>query len=438
MVSAHGRRCNLFFDLEYLKGPNPGLSADTLVDTLLSVTEDVCRSTFGTGIWREKIVELDASYARKFSRHLIIHIYGRCFANVHEDMRYFVEKISSEIYRRAESGDEAAKTLIVNQGSGLGQTLIIDQGVYTKTRHLRTIFSTKQQGPGIPFTPTCRLFKEQNITQQITWSFASLVSVSSTPLPSLHRRARVSSRIIVNEGFLSYSFKGTKFCANVNRHHTQNNMYIVVDLQHGSYYQKCHDDVCQAMNYKFPYTKLPEGLLNEARAAVLEATAPKFTKKGRAWGELEDINPDFVDEALKVLEKAEEPLRKKEKEESATESQMKLPALSKLEVQKSASFNPVSWMPKTPEELGFPSRLPSTSTSPAEDQGLSIAIPTDGKREKSDTERDEEEPLGQGGEMEPFGEEPSQWGGDTQPVEQPGAAEETPGEGAAGGKGDAK
>lgn len=70
-------------------------------------------------------------------------------------------QVSSTIYGRAASGDALCKQLIIKQGPGLDPTLIIDQGVYTKTRHLRTIFSTKRDGPGIPFTPTCRLFKEQ-------------------------------------------------------------------------------------------------------------------------------------------------------------------------------------------------------------------------------------------------------------------------------------
>ncbi|GAQ92739.1 hypothetical protein KFL_011160010 [Klebsormidium nitens] len=319
-----GRRANLFYDLEYMKNQNPGLSADDLVDTILAVTEDVCREAYGTGIWKERVVELDASYSTKFSRHLIVPIFGRCFSNVHEEMKDFVDK---------------------------------------------------------------------NIKKQITWSLASLVPLSSTPLPPLHHRepvghagAKISSRIIINEGFLSYSFKGTKFCYNVNRHHTQNNMYMVVDLQQGHFYQKCHDDVCQAMNFKGPFTRLPEGLLYEARAAVSQAVTQTSTKKKRAWGELEDMNPDFA-EAIKPPE---------------------------LSVEKSTSLNPGICTPKTPDDLVFPLRLPTTATSPEESRKLSVATQTD-------------ERVIEATKTGTIGGDASEWGGDAQPLEKPRDAQETPG-----------
>ena len=37
---------------------------------------------------------------------------------------------------------------------------------------------------------------------------------------------------------------GYKFCENIGRHHKSNNVRIIVDLQVGQYYQKCHDPDC--------------------------------------------------------------------------------------------------------------------------------------------------------------------------------------------------
>lgn len=45
-----GRRCNLFYDIEYYKDFNKDLDGDTLVDTVLSMTEELCRKMYGTGI----------------------------------------------------------------------------------------------------------------------------------------------------------------------------------------------------------------------------------------------------------------------------------------------------------------------------------------------------------------------------------------------------
>ncbi|GAQ84427.1 hypothetical protein KFL_001880200 [Klebsormidium nitens] len=205
-----GRRCHLFFDLEYRKACNPNLSAHDLVDTVLLITEEICRETYGTGIWRERIVELDASYASKFSRHIIVPVYGRCFANVHEDMKCFVDKI-------------------------------------------------------------------------------------------VHRTgASITSRIIINKAFLSYSFKGFKFCQNVNRNHTQNN----------------------AIGYRSPFKSLPNSLVEEARAAVCKALGQSSPAKSPAWGELEEVDPAFTSAALQVLHALEDRPTKKAKAEQAPETQV--------------------------------------------------------------------------------------------------------------------
>ena len=37
---------------------------------------------------------------------------------------------------------------------------------------------------------------------------------------------------------------GVKFCKNVNREHSNNNIYFCVSLENGCYYQKCHSQLC--------------------------------------------------------------------------------------------------------------------------------------------------------------------------------------------------
>ncbi|GAQ91128.1 hypothetical protein KFL_007310050 [Klebsormidium nitens] len=208
----------------------------------------------------------------------------------------------------------------------------------------------------------------KNITKQITWSFASLVPVYSKPLPSLLQQ--------------------------------QNN----------------------AMKYRSAFANLPEDLLTETRAAVQKVTEQSSSKKSRTWGELDDIDPDFADAALKLLEEVEEPLSKRPKEEPAPQSQIKN-ILSKLDVKNSASSASGNWMPKTPEEFVFPrvktdQRGKEGYTQPVDEPSGDVMA------------RDKLLPnfMARGTRRRPRGDS-SDPGRDTEPVKQPVGADETQGEG---------
>nr|XP_020658324.1 DNA-directed primase/polymerase protein isoform X1 [Pogona vitticeps]XP_020658333.1 DNA-directed primase/polymerase protein isoform X1 [Pogona vitticeps]XP_020658343.1 DNA-directed primase/polymerase protein isoform X1 [Pogona vitticeps] len=59
------------------------------------------------------------------------------------------------------------------------------------------------------------------------------------------------------EQLLVYDISNYRWCRNIGRAHKSNNIMIVVDLKHEYWYQKCHDPVCRADNFKSECSPLP-------------------------------------------------------------------------------------------------------------------------------------------------------------------------------------
>jgi hypothetical protein len=57
---------------------------------------------------------------------------------------------------------------------------------------------------------------------------------------------------------LVYDVLKSKWCENVQRHHKSNNVYIVVNLQMGLYYQKCYDPDCRRIGFKSKEYPIPD------------------------------------------------------------------------------------------------------------------------------------------------------------------------------------
>ncbi|XP_027783019.2 DNA-directed primase/polymerase protein isoform X1 [Marmota flaviventris] len=59
------------------------------------------------------------------------------------------------------------------------------------------------------------------------------------------------------EELLVYDISKFRWCENIGRAHKSNNIMILVDLKNEVWYQKCHDPVCKAENFKSDYFPLP-------------------------------------------------------------------------------------------------------------------------------------------------------------------------------------
>ncbi|XP_044153452.1 DNA-directed primase/polymerase protein isoform X2 [Bufo gargarizans] len=59
------------------------------------------------------------------------------------------------------------------------------------------------------------------------------------------------------EELLVYDTVNYRWCKNVGRAHRSNNVMLLVDLKREMWYQKCHDPVCRAQNFKSQFYPLP-------------------------------------------------------------------------------------------------------------------------------------------------------------------------------------
>ncbi|KAI2536711.1 primase and DNA directed polymerase, partial [Homo sapiens] len=59
------------------------------------------------------------------------------------------------------------------------------------------------------------------------------------------------------EELLVYDICKYRWCENIGRAHKSNNIMILVDLKNEVWYQKCHDPVCKAENFKSDCFPLP-------------------------------------------------------------------------------------------------------------------------------------------------------------------------------------
>ncbi|KAL7687962.1 hypothetical protein Plhal304r1_c020g0070861 [Plasmopara halstedii] len=55
-----------------------------------------------------------------------------------------------------------------------------------------------------------------------------------------------------------YHMALNRWCANIQRAHKSNNIMYIVDIQQRVFYQKCHDPLCQAMDFRSPPQSLPQ------------------------------------------------------------------------------------------------------------------------------------------------------------------------------------
>ncbi|XP_077158380.1 DNA-directed primase/polymerase protein isoform X2 [Paroedura picta] len=200
--------------------------------------------------------------------------------------------------------------LLVNGKHG-GKQLFVDLGVYTKNRNFRLYKSSKAGNSVIleiakdnKFVP--KSVKNTSIEEQYFLSslicnvrFSSCLKIlscdnpektkegsvcldgshsSNNPVPigcqsspypeidnfvvSLVNKDNIQGGIrrwnyFSLEELLVYDISKYRWCRNIGRAHKSNNIMIIVDLKRETWYQKCHDPVCRAENFKSECFPLP-------------------------------------------------------------------------------------------------------------------------------------------------------------------------------------
>eukprot|EP00571_Detonula_confervacea_P015604 CAMPEP_0172308220 /NCGR_PEP_ID=MMETSP1058-20130122/8895_1 /TAXON_ID=83371 /ORGANISM="Detonula confervacea, Strain CCMP 353" /LENGTH=790 /DNA_ID=CAMNT_0013020593 /DNA_START=61 /DNA_END=2430 /DNA_ORIENTATION=+ len=149
--------CRLYFDLEFIKRPNPELTPTITEDLLTELFVELTQQfllIYNISIQRSCMVDLDSSTPKKFSRHWILHLpKGELFSDARE-VGVFVKRLVGRLEEEKESGELQsrghellANNLFVNAEDSEGEktklTRFIDLGVYTRNRIFRLLGSTK-------------------------------------------------------------------------------------------------------------------------------------------------------------------------------------------------------------------------------------------------------------------------------------------------------
>ncbi|XP_073910968.1 DNA-directed primase/polymerase protein isoform X2 [Castor canadensis] len=210
--------------------------------------------------------------------------------------------------RSAEQTSPDLSFLVVKNSTG-EKHLFVDLGVYTRNRNFRLYKSSKiGKCVALEVAEDNKFFPKQskNISEENQYFLTSLVSnvrfsdtlrILTCDIPQNKRkRAEYFNRTSTSEtieGFqcspypevdqfvlslvnrndikggirrwnyffpeelLVYDICKYRWCDNIGRAHRSNNIMIVVDLKNEVWYQKCHDPVCKAENFKSDCFPLP-------------------------------------------------------------------------------------------------------------------------------------------------------------------------------------
>lgn len=139
-------------DLEYQIQDNPDRDGVKAVDSTLSLLKDALLHKFGLEMQDDWVIELDSSSSTKFSRHIILLIPGKIFAN-NAHIGAFIYELCDHAKNNLES-DPRCQELFVQKGENTS-TLFIDTGVYTRNRAFRLYLSSKA-GKDAVLMPTGR------------------------------------------------------------------------------------------------------------------------------------------------------------------------------------------------------------------------------------------------------------------------------------------
>ncbi|XP_072480103.1 DNA-directed primase/polymerase protein isoform X3 [Notamacropus eugenii] len=207
-----------------------------------------------------------------------------------------------------QNGPDLSFLIVKNKGGD--DHLFVDVGVYTRNRNFR-LYKSSKLGKRVPLevAEDNRFFPKQSKTvstenQYFLSSLVTNIRFSDTlriltcdvPLSKQKRTECFNSgctRVGSSEGFqcspypeidnfvltlvnkngikggircwnyffpeelLVYDISKYRWCGNIKRAHKSNNIMILVDLKNEVWYQKCHDPVCRAENFKSDCFPLP-------------------------------------------------------------------------------------------------------------------------------------------------------------------------------------
>uniref|UniRef100_A0A5S6R0Z4 DNA-directed primase/polymerase protein n=1 Tax=Trichuris muris TaxID=70415 RepID=A0A5S6R0Z4_TRIMR len=316
-----GKPCHLYFDLEFHFSVNPDMIGERCVKSFIAYFQEKANELLGIEVPTDCILDLDSTTDQKFSRHLIIHLPDGVVFSDNKEAGNFVNDMCAALKSLSEEQrrERGLSCLFVHTKDG-NETLLCDQGVYTRNRTFRLFLSSKlgQHNP-LLLASSCTFYtgKQREASEENIF-FDSLIEVSSykrcisytpqycsqfvmkfpnlkehftdateginCPLPfaalncffeDYLRRQKADARIrrwvhAASAGLLILDIANYRYCHRIAREHKSNHIMYVVDLRRHLFYQKCHDQECKAVDYRSNDFPLPSGLLERKCAPTLE------------------------------------------------------------------------------------------------------------------------------------------------------------------------
>lgn len=305
-VIAEDAPCKLYFDLEFERKPNPGRDDVAMVEHFVDV---VCREwedLFGDHCSRDDVLWLDSSTPKKFSCHLIFQrmrmFRNNCEAGAFVHLVCEKMKKGSVAPKSALAASRASRAnpLVLNKSGK--EVLFCDEAVYTRNRNFRLFQCTKlnKDTPLVVSQNDCYVRslgkqpddKDIFLDSLITWppqqtgehllTFSvdcaapklpasvtkqqDSVTSFSSPYPDIDEfiRGVIAPRGRIRQvshfadtDTLVYDVLGYRYCENIGREHRSNGIMYVVDVNVGSFYQKCYDPDCRAISFRSAPRPIP-------------------------------------------------------------------------------------------------------------------------------------------------------------------------------------
>ncbi|XP_037687026.1 DNA-directed primase/polymerase protein isoform X3 [Choloepus didactylus] len=272
--------CKLYFDLEFNKLANPGTDGKQMVALLIKHVCKALHEIYGVNCSAEDVFNLDSSTDEKFSRHLIFQLHDVAFKNnIH--VGNFVRKILQPALKLiAKEDDDLMRETIDNGMSHFSEAPVKQAISFSKmcteknigenwtlnSKKLERLESAKQSSPDLSFLVVKNNRGEKHLFVDLV---EAIEGFQCSPYPeidhfvlSLVNKNGIEGGIrrwnyFFPEELLVYDICKYRWCENIGRAHKSNNIMILVDLKNEVWYQKCHDPVCKAENFKSDCFPLP-------------------------------------------------------------------------------------------------------------------------------------------------------------------------------------
>ncbi|XP_076770238.1 DNA-directed primase/polymerase protein isoform X2 [Arvicanthis niloticus] len=254
--------CKLYFDLEFNKLANPGADGKKMVALLI---QHVCKSleeSYNVHCSAEDVFNLDSSTEEKFSRHLIFQLHNVAFKN-NSHVGNFVKKILQPALHLIAKDDEDKIPEAVGHEASCFSVTPLKQEISEAWQKLGL---PEQYDSDLSFLVVKNHMGEKCLFVDLV---EPIEGFQGSPYPEVDRfvLSLVNKHDIKGgirrwnyffpEELLVYDICKYRWCENIGRAHKSNNIMILVDLKNEVWYQKCHDPVCKAQNFKSTCFPLP-------------------------------------------------------------------------------------------------------------------------------------------------------------------------------------